>query len=621
MLSGCTPTQTPSADEIDIAALRARYYAERDKRLNPKAGDQYGQDLPKNASGDTHGLYNNDPHMPVAPRDAIAEELDVLVLGAGFGGTMASYYLTQQGITNIRNIDHAGDFGGVWYWNRYPGIQCDNDSYCYLPLLEETGFIPSRRFSPGPEIMGYIRLIAEKYGFADKALFHTLIQSIRWDEASNRWHISTDRGDDIRARHVIMACGVLNMPKLPGIAGIERFKGKMFHTSRWEYEYTGGSCGNPALEKLRDKRVAIVGTGATAVQAVPHLADYAKHLYVVQRTPSCVDERPNPPTSEEWLQTLEPGWQAERIANFQRHAMEAPIPGEADLVCDFWTEINRNLFAKFAEEGFPASPEEFMARREVVDYQVMERFRRRVDAAISDPVLAEKLKPYYRFLCKRPLSSDTYYPSLLKPNVTVIDASDTQGLERITPNGFTQGGVDYEVDCIIFASGFEVSSSLERRWGFDAIDGRDGKSLYDHWRAGPRTLHGTMTHGFPNMYFIGYIQGGLNGSVTEQFGRQGEHAAWIIGEALRRGAASVETTQAGMDDYCAHFDAVAFDTTAFQAECTPSYFSNEGQKDAPWQLFRSYGPGWDAFMKLLADWRADGTMAGMEVKLEKEVVR
>jgi cation diffusion facilitator CzcD-associated flavoprotein CzcO len=607
----CQPTQTPPAEELDIPALRARYYAERDKRLNPKAGDQYRKEVP----GELHDIYNSDPHMEVQPRAPLSEDLDVAILGAGFGGVMAGYYLTQQGVTNFRNIDHAGDFGGVWYWNRYPGIQCDNESYCYLPLLEETGFMPSRRFAPGPEIMGYVRQIAEKFEFADKGLFHTLIKSINWDANIQRWRISTDRGDDIRARFIIMASGVLNMPKLPGIAGIENFKGKMFHTSRWEYDYTGGSCENPVLGKLADKRVAIVGTGATAIQAVPHLAAHAKELFVVQRTPSCVDERPNPPTDAEWLKSLEPGWQKERIANFQRHAMEAPKPGEPDLVCDFWTELNRNLFAQMAADAWPElTPEEFMARREVVDYQVMERFRRRVDAAVNDPDLAEKLKPYYRFLCKRPLSSDNFYPALQQPNVTLIDTSDTQGLERITEKGFVQNGVEYEVDCIIFASGFEVSSSLERRWGFDSINGAEGVSLYDHWRAGPKTLHGTMTYGFPNMFFIGYIQGGLNGSVTEQFGRQGEHGAWIIAETMRRGAASVETTAEGMDAYCRHFDEVAFDTSAFQAECTPSYFSNEGQKDAPWQLFRSYGPGWDAFLALLSDWRAKGDMQGMVVK-------
>ena len=606
----CQVTDVPPREEIDIPALRARYYAERDKRLNPKAGAQYINDGP----GDLHDLYNHDPYMAVAPRDPIVEDIDVAVLGAGFSGVMAGYYLKKQGVTSFRNIDHAGDFGGVWYWNRYPGIQCDNESYCYLPLLEETGFMPSRRFAPGPEIMGYIRMMAEKHGFADQALFHTLITSLIWDEAIQRWHVKTDRGDDIRARFVIMGQGVLNMPKLPGINGIAKFKGKMFHTSRWEYDYTGGSCENPELSKLKDKRVAIVGTGATAIQAVPHLAQYCKELYVVQRTPSCVDTRPNPLTDEAWLKSLKPGWQKERIANFQRYAQEVPTPGEVDLVCDFWTEINRNLAAWNAAEPMTSGTmEEFMERREVVDYQVMERFRRRVDATIKDPGKAEKLKAYYRFLCKRPHSSDTFYPCFNQPNVHLIDTSETQGLEQITETGFRQQGVDYEVDCIIFASGFEVSSELEKRWGFEAINGRGGKSLYDFWRDGPHTFQGNMTRGFPNLFVIGYIQGALNGSVTEQFGKQCEHSAYILGETLRRGHKVAEPSAEAQAAYEKHFAEVEMDTSAFQAECTPSYFSNEGQKGAPWQLFRAYGLGWDAFQKMLGDWRAAGKLEGLEL--------
>jgi len=536
------------------------------------------------------------------------------VLGAGWGGILSAYHLTNAGVTNFRNIDHAGDFGGVWYWNRYPGIQCDNDAYCYLPLLEETGFMPSKKFSDGAEIQGYCRLIAEKFDFADKALFHTMINSVLWDEGIKRWRISTSRGDEIRARHVIMAAGVLNMPKLPGIPGIDSFKGKMFHSARWDYEYTGGKYGNPVLDKLADKRVAIIGTGATAIQAVPHLARYVKHLYVVQRTPSSVDERPNPPTDADWMKGLKPGWQAERQANFHRYAMEVPQPGEPDLICDIWTEINRNLAAALGAEADPDMDMiKFMEKREVVDYQVMERLRQRVASLIDDPATAESLKPYYRAMCKRPLSSDDYYPAFNQPNVTLIDVSETKGVERITENGFVADGVEYEVDCIITASGFEVSGDLDRRWGIDNFQGKNGLSIYDHWRQGPTTLHGLTTHGFPNQYYIGYIQGALNSSVTLQFGEQGRHAAFIISEALKRGIDVVEATKEAQDAYVQHFHDIEVDMSAFQAECTPSYFSNEGQANAPWSLFRAYGHGWDAFQALMTDWRAKGDMAGMEL--------
>lgn len=606
----CQPTQTPAPDTFDIAALREKYRVERDRRMR---SDREGQYQP--TTDDRTHSYDVDPHMPVAARDPIVEELDVAILGAGFAGLLAAYHLTREGVTDFRNIDHGGDFGGVWYWNRYPGIQCDNDAYCYLPLLEETGFMPSKKFADGAEIQGYCRTIAETFGFADKALFHTLITGLIWDEAIQRWRVQTSRGDELLARFVIMGCGVLNMPKLPGIAGIDQFGGKIFHTARWDYDYSGGSHDDPVLDRLADKRVAIIGTGATAIQAVPHLGRYAKHLYVIQRTPSTVDERPNPATDAEWAAALQPGWQADRQANFHRAAMESFAPGEPDLICDIWTEIARNLSAELAAEGWPEmSIEQYMARREVVDYRVMERLRARVDAIVEDKAAAESLKPWYRFLCKRPLSSNEFYPTFNKPNVTLIDVADSKGLERMTEKGFVADGVEYDVDCMIFASGFEVTSDLKRRWGIDVVEGRGGLSIYDHWVNGPRTLHGTMTHGFPNQFFIGYIQGGLNASVTEQFGRQAQHIAHIIRATKERGASVVETTLEGQEAYVRHFEEMEIDMTAFQRECTPSYFTNEGQVKAPWALFRSYGPGWAAFQTLLADWRAKGDLAGLELR-------
>jgi cation diffusion facilitator CzcD-associated flavoprotein CzcO len=604
----CAPTQTP--ETIDIPAMRDKYRHERDKRMRSDGQKQYfrptGQKVAVN--------YVADPHEPLEPRKPISEEIDVIVLGAGWGGIMAAYYLTQAGVTNFRNVDNAGDFGGVWYWNRYPGIQCDNESYCYLPLLEETGFIPSKKFADGWEIQRYSRSIAEKFGFADKALFHTLINTLRWDEQIKRWRVGTNRGDDIRARFVILACGVLNMPKLPNVQGIGDFKGKIFHTARWDYGYTGGSYQNPVLDKLSDKRVAILGTGATAIQAVPHLGKYAKQLYVIQRTPSSVDTRPNPPTDPEWVKSLKAGWQSERKANFQRGAIEFLKPGEPDLICDIWTEINRNLSAELEAEGWPQlNPQEFMARRESVDFRVMERLRRRVDHIVADKVTAEPLKPYYRFLCKRPLSSDDFYPTFNRPNVELIDVSDTKGVERMTEHGFVANGKQYDVDCMIFASGFEVTSDLNRRWGIDVVEGRGGRSIYAHWADGPKTLHGTMTHGFPNQFYIGYIQGGLNASVTEQFGQQGYHIAHVISEVLKRGAAVVEPSKEAQDEYVRHFESMEIDLSEFQRQCPPSYFNNEGEVKPKWALFRAYGPGWEAFQKMLQDWRKQGELKGLVV--------
>jgi cyclohexanone monooxygenase len=405
------------------------------------------------------------------------------------------------------------------------------------------------------------------------------------------------------------------MPKLPNVQGIGDFKGKIFHTARWDYGYTGGSYQKPVLDKLSDKRVAILGTGATAIQAVPHLGKYAKQLYVIQRTPSSVDTRPNPPTDPEWVKSLKAGWQNERKANFQRGAIEFLKPGEPDLICDIWTEINRNLAAELEAEGWPQlNPQEFMARRESVDFRVMERLRRRVEHIVADKVTAEPLKPYYRFLCKRPLSSDDFYPTFNRPNVELIDVSDTKGVERMTEHGFVANGKQYDVDCMIFASGFEVTSDLNRRWGIDVVEGRGGKSIYSHWSEGPKTLHGTMTHGFPNQFYIGYIQGGINASVTEQFGQQGNHIAHVISEVLKRGATVVEPSKQAQDEYVRRFEELEFDMSEFQGACPPSYFNNEGEAKPKWALFRSYGLGWDAFQKLLQDWRDAGDLKGLVVE-------
>jgi cyclohexanone monooxygenase len=613
----CQHTDTPPREEIDIPALRAKYLQERDKRLTKKGAAQY-----EHLTSDLAADYEHDPFTPVTPRDPIFEDLDVAILGAGFSGVLAGYHLRKMGVTNFRNIDHAGDFGGVWYWNRYPGLQCDNDAYCYLPLLEETGFMPSKKFSDGYEIYDYFQLIADKYGLREGALFHTMVTGLRWDAGIQRWRVSTNRGDELRARFVVMGGGVMNMPKLPGIPGIHTYKGEMFHTSRWDFGYTGGSWRNPELTKLADKRVAIVGTGATSVQAVPYLAKYAKQLYVLQRTPSNIDQRDNPPTDGEWVSSLKPGWQAERMANFHRAAQEFFAPGEPDLVCDIWTEISRNLAAEMAAEGWPQlSPEEFTARREMVDYQVMDRMRRRVEAIVEDKATAEAMKPWFRFLCKRPLSNNDYYPTFNRPNVKLIDVSATQGVEALTEKGFIADGVEHEVDCMIFASGFEVTSDLERRWAIPVVEGRDGVSIYDHWRDGPQTFHGVITHGFPNMFYTGYIQGATNSTTTEQFGRQCEHIAYIVGETLQRGAEAVEPSKAAMDAYVGHMRENEFDTAGFLGECTPGYFNNDGQAKPKWALFRGYLPGWNNWTKMLADWRGKGDMAGLSLSQSKETAK
>ena len=616
------PTPLPDASEIDIPALREKYRFERDKRIRPEGQKQYAK-----IKEEFKEEYLHDPHTPVAEREPISEDLEVAVLGAGWTGILASYHLKNAGIHNFRNIDHGGDWGGVWYWNRYPGIQCDNDAYCYLPLLEETGYMPPRKYANGYEIYDYFKLIADKFELGKDALFHTLVTSLRWDDSIKRWHVGTNRGDNIRARFVIMANGLLNIPKLPKIPGIHDFKGKMFHTSRWDYDYTGGSYRNPVLDKLADKKVAIIGTGATAIQAIPYLGKYAKQTYVLQRTPSPVDQRNNLPTDPEWAASLKPGWQQARIDNFHRGAMEGRfLADEEDEIRDFWTAISRHMKTELRAENreLDVPLEEYFGRRDVMDYRVMEQMRRRVDELVEDGETAEALKVWYRFYCKRPLSNDDYYDTFNRPNVKLIDVSETQGVERMTEKGFVAGGVEYEIDCMIFASGFEVTSDLDRRWGIDTFEGRDGLSIYEHWKYGYKTFHGQMTSNFPNQFFLGYYQGGLNASTTHQYGAQGYHSAQIIKQALDKGAVSIEPSEEAEAAYVKHIRETAIDMTEMIDQCPPSYYNNEGQKvvnEKGEKVYRNflgegYGPGWNAFQNWMQEWRDKGDLDGLIIETD-----
>jgi cyclohexanone monooxygenase len=608
----CTPSDCPPAEEIDIPALRAKYRRERDRRISKQHNDQY---VP--ASGKWKDVYEVDPYTPVAPREAIAGETDVVILGAGYCGMMVATQLKRAGITDFYNIDHGGNFGGTWYWNRYPGIQCDNDSLVYMPLLEETGYMPSKKFCDGHEIHDHCQIIADTYGLRDNALFHTLIEELVWNGEENRWLVRTNRGDAIRARFVVLAMGPLNKPKLPGIPGLDQFKGKVFHTARWDYDYTGGGWRDPVLDKLKDKKVAIVGTGATAIQVVPYLAKYAAQTYVVQRTPSTIDARDNRPIDPEWYAAQKPGWQQERIRNFHHAAMERLAPDEPDLVQDIWTEISRNVSAELEAEGWPdVAPEDYAARREVMDYRVMERLRARCDV-VEDSATAEALKPYYRYLCKRPASNDEFYPAFNQPNVHLVDVAETRGLERLTETGFVHQGVEHEIDCLILASGYEVTNDLDRRWGIARIEGEGGLSIYDYWREGFRTFQGMTANQFPNMFFTGFTQAAANASNSKTFIDQGFHIGHIASEALKRGAVRVEPSPEAQEAYIRHLRAIAVDNSAYVNECTPSYFNNEGDQTKKRGIFgEPWGEGYYAFEEMLAKWRDAGDLAGLDLTYE-----
>ncbi|MFP6814802.1 MAG: NAD(P)/FAD-dependent oxidoreductase, partial [Pseudomonadales bacterium] len=558
----------------------------------------------------------DDPYAdPDFERDPLDLEIDVAVIGAGFSGLMTAARLKERGITNFRVIESGGDFGGTWYWNRYPGAQCDIESYCYLPLLEETGFVPKEKYSYAPEIFEHTQRIGDYFGLYDNAIFQTRVTEVRWMEDERRWQVLTHRGDNIRARFVIQATGPANRPKLPGIPGITDFKGHTFHTSRWDYEYTGGDH-TGGLTGLADKRIAIIGTGATAIQCVPFLGETAQQLYVFQRTPSSVDLRGNKPTDEEWYKSLEPGWQRARRENFA-----AVLLGQnfsEDLVADGWTDIARrigiSLLSREPESG-DLNMEEVMLRAEIADFEKMNEIRGRVDDTVSKADAADKLKPWYRQFCKRPTFNDEYLDTFNRDNVELIDVSATKGVERVTETAVVANGVSYEVDCIIYSTGFEINTSAHRRVDFDTI-GRNGQSLYDHWGEGFRTLHGLSSHGFPNWFTIGINQNGLSPNMTAMFDDQAVHVGYIIDEVLKRGLEVAEVTADAEAEWIEQIVALAgTGATAFLEDCTPGYYNREGKtrRGGGGMQNSPYGPGINAFNSLLQQWREKGDLQGVEL--------
>ena len=596
--------------DFDPDELHAKYLAERDKRLRPEGNAQYVEVKAE------FSRYIEDPYVdPGFTRAPVFDEVEFAIIGGGFGGLLAGARLREAGFERIRVVESAGDFGGTWYWNRYPGAMCDVESYCYLPLLEELGYMPKHKYSFAPEILEHSRRIARHYGLYDRALLQTAITELRWDEGACQWIVSTNRGDRFNARYVAMANGPLSRPKLPGIPGINEFKGYTFHTSRWDYRYTGGdSYGN--LTGLQDKRVAIIGTGATAIQCVPHLGEWAKTLHVFQRTPSSVDVRNNAETDPQWAASLEPGWQKRRMENF--NILVSCGDQDEDLVHDGWTDIFRNLQSAAAKEasrklGRRLTSAERAELMVLADYRKMNQVRARVDSLVDDPVTAAALKPWYRQFCKRPCFHDEYLQTNNRPNVTLVDTHG-RGVEALTERGVVANGQEYEVDCLIFATGFEVGTSYTRRAGYDVI-GRGGKTLSAHWSDGLRTLHGLTTHGFPNCFFLGFTQTAITISVPQALNEQANHVTYLVTQARARGKTVLEPTAEAQDAYVAEVRSLARMGLRFYTECTPGYYNSEGAPDNRSGFFSDmYGAGPLRFFQVLEAWRADGRMEGIALR-------
>jgi cation diffusion facilitator CzcD-associated flavoprotein CzcO len=598
-----TTVDEPAPLAFDPDALRDKYRAERDKRLRDDGNEQYVE-----VTGD-FAHFVDDPYVEPITRAPLFDDVDVVVIGGGFGGLLAGARLKEAGIDDIHIIEKGGDFGGTWYWNRYPGAQCDIEAYIYLPLLEEIGYIPKEKYTRADEILAHSRNIAEHYGLYDGALFQTEVVSLTWDDGSARWLVATNCGDELRARFVCMASGPLHRPKLPGVPGVGSFAGHTFHTSRWDYDYTGGDS-EGGLTKLADKVVGIIGTGATAVQCVPHLGAGAKQLYVFQRTPSSIDVRNNRPTDPEWAASLEPGWQQRRMENFNN--LVTGIPEPEDLVGDGWTDIIGKLLVQMRQaDTTDTSPEGLAKTVELADFDKMESIRSRVDTIVADPNTADALKPWYRQFCKRPCFHDDYLQSYNRPNVTLVD-TDGKGVDRITERGIVVGDTEYELDCLIFATGFEVGTDYTRRAGCEVV-GRDGLTLTEKWHDGAATLHGMHTHGFPNLLIFSLQQSGFTANFPHALDEQSKHAAYILRHVLDHDVRTFEVSQEAEDAWVQTILELAQFNLDFLESCTPGYYNNEGKPSERGIRNGFYGAGSVAFFNVIADWRAKGDLPGMDL--------
>ena len=551
----------PSSDPLEQA--RRRYEAERAKRLRSDGLAQY-QEL----QGD-YADFDRDPFVePGFTRDAIVEQVEVVIVGGGFAGMLTAINLSEHGIRDIRIVEKAGDFGGTWYWNRYPGCMCDVESYTYLPLLEETGYMPTEKYASAPEIFAYCQLLGRHYDLYPLALFQTEIDTAEWDDESLRWQVRTSRGDQLAARFLVTAGGILHKAKLPGIPGIADYRGRAFHTSRWNYSVTGGAPGQP-MDRLADQRVGIIGTGATAVQVVPQLGRSAQEVFVFQRTPSAVGQRDNGPTDEEWYRSLAPGWHAERVRNFTQ-AVTGQKPSR-DLVGDGWTKV---MWEDTQTEVL--DPQE-ADRLEQSDLATMQEIRDRVERIVEDPDTAERLKPWYGKHCKRVCFHDDYLPAFNRPNVHLVD-TDGRGVEAITERGVVANGVEYPLDVLVFASGFEVTTDLDQRLGFDPR-GRGGVAMSERWHDGAHTLHGVLSAEFPNMMMISLVQAGFGTNFLHFLSESAKHVAWLIATCIEEGVATIEATPEAEEDWLEVLLGVAGGIAEYSMNCTPGYYNSEQVHD------------------------------------------
>ncbi|KAK8038471.1 hypothetical protein PG993_006882 [Apiospora rasikravindrae] len=511
--------------DLDVKSIKATYEIERAKRDGAVGVSQF-----KQAKG-ANSQLRQDVFQPTVSRDPVEAETGVLICGGGFAGLITAVSLKKDhGIDDFTIIDRAGDFGGTWYWNQYPGlfcpgVACDVESYLYMPFLEETGFRPTKRFAFGPEIRTQIRKVAEKWDLGAHAHLHTEITTMNWDESIRRWHVYTNHKDHFIAQFVVLATGTFHEMKLPGLPGLETFERPHFHSSRWNYDVSGGSPTDWNLDKLADKTVGIIGTGASAAQLVPMLAKNAKLVYVFQRTPSSISLRENTSTSDnaEIAKVMQnPGWQRARMEEFANILQGAVVDRDCSALEGLEALTVRALFKEAQEAGAAVQPDEIPELLQLADLRLMNRIR----ATINETV--------------RPAFNNDYLASFNRPNVKLVDTKG-RGVERLTATGVVAaGGREHPVDVLVYSTGFdyETDAGFERRTGIQLV-GSKGRTVDEVAAASPSgglaTLFGIHLREFPNLMNIEPTQAGVTANWTHTAYVAAEHIAAVVAGIMHKG--------------------------------------------------------------------------------------
>lgn len=527
-----------------LEEMRERYRSERDKRLkavNFIGKNQYMGNLDK---------YEIDPYTEkLIPRKPLTDQIEIAIVGGGFAGLLTSARLSEVGLgkNHFRLFEKGGDVGGTWYWNRYPGATCDVEAAVYMPLLEEMNVFPSHKYTGGPEILRHCKNIATNYNIYDSCIFQTSVTRTVWEEDSKLWRIETNRNDCVKAKYVVLCDGVLTKPKLPKIEGIDSFKGHGFHTARWDYNFT-----KKDLSGLNGLKVAIIGTGASAVQIVPELAKSCGHLYVFQRTPSAIFPQNNVKTKESFKAKLRPGWSKIWRHKYDQFAEQG---------------LANALVADTSNKGIPKKVLNF----EQANLRVMEMIRGRVDKVVKNEQVAELLKPYYYMGCKRPCFHDEYLKSFNCPNVTLVDTNGV-GIQKVTSNGPVFDGKEYNVDVLIWATGFDVGYTK-----YISVEGKKGISLVAKNKSGAETLYGINSRDFPNLFMIGGPQSAYPFNYVSLLAQQSEHVAKVLEYCAKNKVRTIEPDPIAEAEWVQqilrHYKP---EGKKFLTNCTPGYYNNEG---------------------------------------------